>query len=599
MKYIKLIVFLALSIVSCQYQEIIPDKLADFNAEDVDYYSIIESMGYPIEDIVEYEDFFVVSGETFFYKDDLSGYSITHPQTKINALGTLPTNLQTIYINDQFIDAAYVSLLEQAIEHWNNLEDCNLNFIYPHEVCANCVVLEISDTPTKLTQSNAMIRESVMEGTIPTVSINTSHNTWLSLSGDQQVYAIMHAIGHLIGLKDSDETEYYIDKTSNEPYSTIMRPADEITPADYFSYWNGFGYGDIEALAKMYPLLVTSVSISADSQTLYSGYPYSLICSYEARKDIPNVNYKFSVISMPESASNPIVSADGNKCVVEFNVPGIYTIKAEVLGGDDQTIRGTYTKTLLVVGLNRFIYPKITEVRINTPFEIIWDKYVDGKKADVTMTGIESCFDGGNSSNLEISNPSIGQFNVILKEYGSYTLTMEARLEEFVERKVIQIDKFYKPLRMVMDSLNINLEEDIDYRQEPFIIGDYCQKVDTTDTTNTTNHICARTPYSTKLSQSGTLEGRLFCKVYKKYYKESFPVAARAVQRRPITDTTFVRTVIRYPGDDVTYTPDFDLHDIEVYYTSPVYSDYGPVMYERYRGYYGIVVPESRIYIQE
>lgn len=66
MKYIKLIVFLALSIVSCQYQEIIPDKLADYNAEDVDYYSIIESMGYPVEDIVEYENLFIVSGETFF-----------------------------------------------------------------------------------------------------------------------------------------------------------------------------------------------------------------------------------------------------------------------------------------------------------------------------------------------------------------------------------------------------------------------------------------------------------------------------------------------------------------------------------------------------
>ena len=129
MKYIKLIVFLALSIVSCQYQEIIPDKLADYNAEDVDYYSIIESMGYPVEDIVEYENLFIVSGETFFYKDDLSEYARMHPQTKINALGTLPADSQTIYINDQYIDADYVSLLEEAIDKWNSLEDCNLNFI--------------------------------------------------------------------------------------------------------------------------------------------------------------------------------------------------------------------------------------------------------------------------------------------------------------------------------------------------------------------------------------------------------------------------------------------------------------------------------------
>jgi hypothetical protein len=56
--------------------------------------------------------------------------------------------------------------------------------------------------------------------------------------------------------------------------------------------------------------------------------------------------------------------------------------------------------------------------------------------------------------------------------------------------------------------------------------------------------------------------------------------------------------VYRYPSEGILYTPDFPLYDKHVYYNPPIETELGIASYVRYRGYYGIIIPDSNIEIE-
>lgn len=600
MKYPQLFVSLILIFyTSCQIQEINNDILSGNHNESHNHYlGLISSFGYSTDEIEELDTCFIISGETVLYKSDLDAFQDNTHRTKANAIGKLPKELQNIYIDPYYLSEEYSSLIQSAIEEWNSLQDCNIRFstIYddePHTEWDNHVTLEISDTPELLTESDAMIRDNISSITHLIVSIDTSHETWQELEKEQQKYALMHSLGHLVGLKDSDENEYYIPGTYSDDTFSIMLPSDEINNANMADYWKGFSNLDIYNLSIMYPVLPYALSINVPEEMLTFN-TYNITADYSSIKDIPNAKFIFSFISMPDGASNPISSQNTDKCIVRFDTPGAYSLKVSLFGGKEQTERFTITQDIYVDG-DILSLPSIHNININIPFEVIWNYHAFGREAKISLRGHENIFDNGSDINLDINEVCNGKFNVTLKDYGSYTLFLEAQKDNgaILAQKRIEVNKLYTP-KMTMDDSCIDLVNDWDYRTEPFKIGDLCEDV---LSISAPHNLIQKPPYSTTLSDMGYLHGRLYFRVYRKYFRESFPVE-RAVQRRPVTDTTYCVEVRKYPNDGIIYTPDFPLYDKHVYYNPPIETELGIASYVKYRGYYGIVIPKSYIKIE-
>ena len=593
-----LTMILAFEIIhSCQVAEI--NNVVDEESieKGIDYLQIIESLGYPVDEAVEYEDCFVVSDETFFYKEQMDKYAKNNPQTKTNAIGKLPLALQDIYIVDYYISDSYVSLFKQAVAEWNNLPDCNIRFSStfddePHSEWDQYVTLEISDNPQILSQGNAMIRETVSQFELLEASINTSHPTWQKLGEEQRKYAIMHALGHLVGLKDADETQYKIPGTYQEQNFTIMRPSDEITDANLLNYWSGFGDLDEVDLSYMYPLHISSMSLEASASKFEFDRDYTLTAAYVAKKSLPDATYEFSVVSMPEGASNPIRSVSSNVCTVRFDQAGRYVFKVVLSGGRGQTHRFTYEESFSV---SNDVFTCSDNIKVGTAFELSWIYGNASYETDIEITASESVFDNGSSANVNIQTLSRGQYRVTLKKPGSYTIRLEAKKTDgsVVKTKCLYIDRFYRP---TMSIEPIVPEDEFDYRLEYRTIGNVC----TEDVQSFSLNIDEpyNYAYTTTLSTSGSFSSRFYCQVYRKYYRETFPAYTRRSNRMPVTDTTMHQDIIRYPGDPVTYTPDFELCNRGATYEPTIVFEGELTGYIRYKGYYAVVIPPDRFEIE-
>ena len=588
-----------LQFVSCQMQEANSTVIGLGSNENTrNYLEIISSLGYSADVIEETETYFILSGETIIYKSELDEFENNSPVTKANSAIRLPNELQHIYIIDSYISNDYVPLLQSAVDEWNNLPDCNIRFstIFdetPHPEWDHHVYLEISDNPQLLTESSAMIRDSIDPCLIFTVSVNTSHECWQALSEEQRKYALMHALGHLAGLKDSDETNYHVSQTYRDDVFSIMLPSDEINEGNIANYWQGFSDYDIYNFSYMYPALPSNISVDMP-EAMVTSNRYTITAEYTSFKEIPNAKFDFSFTFVPDGAADPITNSLTNACVVSFEKPGLYTLQVRLLGGEAQTERFTATYDIFIDG-SSFTFPSLCDIKINIPFDVKWSFYKFGISSKISLTGYETLFDNGSDANIEIEEISNGEFKVTLKDYGSYILLIEAKKNDgtVLSQKRIKVNKFYAP-KMTMDDSNIDLVNDWDYRVEAFKIGDLCEDV----LNISAPHNLVQIPtYSTTLSDNGELEGRLYFRVYRKYFRESFPVG-RAAQRRPITDTTFFVDVRRYPSDGIIYTPDFPLYDNHVYYNPPIETELGIASYVKYRGYYGIIIPDSNIEIE-
>ena len=596
LKYLTMCLAFAI-LYSCQVAEVNNSVSEESTETEIDYLNIIESLGYPIDEAVEYDDFFVVSEETFFYKEQMDEFVKNNPQTKTNAIGKLPVDLQDIYITDYYISDNYVSLFKQAVAEWNSLSDCNIRFSSefddePHSEWEQYVTLEISDNPQILSAGKAMIRETVSQFALLEASINTSHETWKKLGDEQRKYAIMHALGHLIGLKDADETLYKIQGTHTEYSHTIMRPSDEITDADLLNYWQGISDWDEDDLSNMYPLHVSSMALEPSASKFTFNKNYTLTASYVSKKTLKNAKYEFSVISMPEGASNPIQNFSSNVCTVRFDKAGMYRFKVVLSGGSDETQRFVLESTFAV---SNDVLTCPSNIKLGSAFEVNWEYGDFSSETDIVMTGSESIFDKGSAQNVNIQTLSRGRYRVTLKQPGSYTLKLEAKRTDgsISKTRYIYIDKFYRP---TMSFEPIVSEGEFDYRLEKTVIGNVCKE--NVDTLKFLSEKPYNTPYATTFSTSGSFTSRFYCKVYKKYLRETFPTYNRRVSRMPVTDTTRCDEILRYPGDPVTYTPNFRLCNKAISFHQPITFEGEITGYIRYQGYYTVVIPNDRFEIK-
>ena len=316
---------------------------------------LIYGWGYDTTDVRIFDEYYLVSNELVFYKDELKA-SRNIPQTRMNAEATrLTKEQQQICMNKVQMDATSISeiLLEDAITEWNSIDDCNLFFStaisYPSGAYAD---IEVTPTPM-FASGSALVTVTPLIGNLNgRITINTGYYIWDYLSQDQRKYAIMHAMGHLIGLKDSDEIESHVDSTNYYDPNSIMRPSDEINMTNWGGYWNGLNDYDKAALKLMYPLRpiddleyeIYTVSDNGDeskvtNKTLYTGVNYRIkVLPFESVKPMEDASYGLK-----------ITYTDGDGTDIEAVLrKGLTVGEFEFIPREEVTVPGQHLKNLLL-----------------------------------------------------------------------------------------------------------------------------------------------------------------------------------------------------------------------------------------------------------
>ena len=132
MKKIAMLILSAIFVYSCTIAEISEpqsDSAASPIKSDME---IIYSWGYDTTSVQSFDDYYLIDGELVFFKDAINK-ARTAPGTRLNAYEErIPKDFQRIYFNVYVdpIDPNYKQeYVMQAVEAWNDLEDCNIMFM--------------------------------------------------------------------------------------------------------------------------------------------------------------------------------------------------------------------------------------------------------------------------------------------------------------------------------------------------------------------------------------------------------------------------------------------------------------------------------------
>ena len=427
---------------------------------------LIYGWGYDTTDVRIFDEYYLVSNELVFYKDELKA-SRNIPQTRMNAEATrLTKEQQQICMNKVQMDATSISeiLLEDAITEWNSIDDCNLFFStaisYPSGAYAD---IEVTPTPM-FASGSALVTVTPLIGNLNgRITINTGYYIWDYLSQDQRKYAIMHAMGHLIGLKDSDEIESHVDSTNYYDPNSIMRPSDEINMTNWGGYWNGLNDYDKAALKLMYPLRpiddleyeIYTVSDNGDeskvtNKTLYTGVNYRIkVLPFESVKPMEDASYGLKITYTDGDGTDIEKKSSDNTMDFALTDTGKCNITVMVYGKNG-TERGTSEEDIFGYDIKEIeealAYP--TVVNIGTAYTIKWQyKHPAYPDAHVEFSIGDIHYENGDYQNVTVSEVSEWEANVTLNDYGKYRI--DARLVDGpsdVKDKIFYFTKLnYKP----------------------------------------------------------------------------------------------------------------------------------------------------------
>jgi hypothetical protein len=280
------VLLLTLSIASCKKSEnpvIAPDTIADINPAIV---SKIKDMGFATDGIKESGDYYVVEGDILISKKSLSkvknAEKITNADGKIAQGHTnqlIQGNLTNVVITQEDFDTRWFYAIREAVAAWNAIGNCRINLIhsynqfyppYTSNVTPNITVKKVnlgtggfghSEFPTDSGQPGAILQ----------VNPYTNNVNGTPRSHEQDVYMLIHEIGHCLGLRHTDfAVEGYYDdngrfvgrngvpgtptngNASDDPNS-VMNSGRLGT----LNAWSSFSSYDVIAAQYLYPPVTT------------------------------------------------------------------------------------------------------------------------------------------------------------------------------------------------------------------------------------------------------------------------------------------------------------------------------------------------------
>jgi hypothetical protein len=178
---------------------------ATINKEDPIIVHLLEK-GIKIENIKEFKDFYLVENDILVSKGKslLTSKPSSTNQAYINTLVYMnKVNSMTVKIDSSIPTSGnWVQAITNAVNDWNNIPDCRINFVLTTSSTADIYVL------ADLTLSE----EKPLAGQLPWFSgkpgqvlkINVNAQSVLNLSVAQKSRAVAHEFGHIIGFMHSD-----------------------------------------------------------------------------------------------------------------------------------------------------------------------------------------------------------------------------------------------------------------------------------------------------------------------------------------------------------------------------------------------------------
>lgn len=425
-------------------------KADDPTFEEVKTY--LEQCGYDTSTLTEYEDYYLIDSDMGFSKEGLAE-AISQPSTRMIVTNLLKKEffrLNLRFIRSDFsIDQSFID----AVNEWNNIENCSIDFAsdlhYNTKSGRMDCTVYIQDDPLNGKYPNMIHVTMPAIGKPGEICINTKHKLWKAIDATQKKYAIMHALGHLVGCGHSDFMAHQYQGTMPDPNSIMQ---DEQGLSENNSMWQGFTMWDIQALQTMYKLEPATHKIScqpeitgSDKTKMVVGTEYTLTASYEYDW-LFNPTYSYEVIAAEDVVT---YSVKNNTLKLKFLKGGSCTVRVLALDaygekkpdGSDYAFEVDYyaypDKPTFTypssIGLNEFYTFRMA---LNNP---------DYKNVTYKYTVGEEFFDNNTDRSVDIEHDGKGTARIRFNDYGKYTVTAEAFYEGKSSKFVFGFTKLYRP----------------------------------------------------------------------------------------------------------------------------------------------------------
>lgn len=352
---------LTLSIYSCKKSE--PSVTATESKVESTTLAKIKEMGFQTDGIKESGDYYVVEGDILISKKSLS--TVKNIEKSTNAGGKIAQgntnqliqgNLTNVIITQEDFDTRWFYAIREAIAAWNAIGNCRINLIhsynqfyppYTSSVTPNITVKKVnlgaggfghSEFPTDSGQPGAVLQ----------VNPYTNNVNGTPRSHEQDVYMLIHEIGHCLGLRHTDfAVEGYYDDNgrfvgrngvpgtptsgnANDDPNSVMNSGRLGT----LNAWSSFSSYDVIAAQYLYPPVTTPFvstfknvingpsSNSAGSEMISTAGAMYNGGYYEWRMLDQSLNVVLPVSSFSNSAQQEWA----------HNTPGTYYLECRLVG---------------------------------------------------------------------------------------------------------------------------------------------------------------------------------------------------------------------------------------------------------------------------
>lgn len=483
--------------------------------------AILAAHGYDTVAIMDCDSFYLVESELLFHKSRLQELR-EQPEPRLNYDRRIEPRYYRMYL--VLFDNQYGNqdIFKEAIAEWNKLSKCCLNFSSNFDTDTpkerHRVNVIIQDNANSMSPSNLIRIEGATSGKPGGhIYINSKYKYWSEMPKEQKKYTLMHAIGHLVGLKHSSE------------YDTSIMQSESGLAANK-NLWNGFSFEDKVFIPELYQLNPAKTQIDYNptpednkgTMKLKMGVKYTVTTSY-TYEWCYNPKYTITVEPTGNSDAYEFKKTGENSFDLRFVDAGGCIVTITVTDEVDGT-QYKYTKSFnATYDKPSFTVPSSIELGKYYDFKVTYkeDNFIPNFKIVVQ----ERVFDDNTAKSVSIENVSNGHVRIKFNDYGDYKVTARVSNNLNIPIRTFYFAKYYCP------DYEANLIEEGDVNE-----GNIELPLNIPSQPTGENRL-KRYKYNIAMGQSSTLEHRVACDI-KQICIQNF-LKLRRVDRSYIEDSEY------------------------------------------------------------